>query len=151
MKKIMLFLFGAAMMFIALNTAIAANPAVTVGQKEGIGSYLADGSGKTLYWFKKDSANTSTCTGACLEKWPVFFGGAMPTVPPSLKATDFGAIDRPDGKKQSTFRGYPLYYYAMDLKAGDTKGHKINEIWFVIDPGNFPPVAKQNSGSPTAK
>ena len=109
MKKIVLFIYCAAMMLIALNTAIAANPSVTVGQKEGIGSYLADANGKTLYWFKKDSPNTSACTGACLEKWPAFFSGAMLTVPPSLKATDFGTIDRPDGKKQSTFRGYPLY------------------------------------------
>ncbi|MCF8382932.1 MAG: hypothetical protein K9G39_04950 [Chlorobium sp.] len=138
----MLFIFSAAMMFIVQHSAIAADTNVKVMQKEGIGSYLADGSGKTLYWFKKDSKNTSNCAGACLEKWPAFFSGAMLTVPPSLKATDFGTIDRPDGKKQNTFRGYPLYYYAMDQQAGDMKGHKLNEVWFVIDPGKFPPMAQ---------
>ena len=142
MKKIMLFIFGAAMMFIVQHTAIAADPNVKVMQKEGVGSYLADGSGKTLYWFKKDSKNTSNCTGACLEKWPAFVSGGILTVAQPLKITDFGTIDRPDGKKQNTFRGYPLYYYVMDQLASDTKGHKLNEVWFVIDPAKFPPVAQ---------
>lgn len=147
MNRIMMFVFGVAMMFIVQNSAIAADPNVTVRQKEGIGSYLADGSGKTLYWFKKDSKNKSNCTGACIETWPAFFAGAVLTASPSLKTTDFGTIDRPDGKKQTTFRGYPLYYYAMDQLAGDTKGHKINDVWFVIDPGKFRPTEKEYYGS----
>ncbi|MEE9905119.1 MAG: hypothetical protein K4305_06825 [Chlorobium sp.] len=132
------------MMFIVQHSATAANKNVKVMQKEGIGSYLADGNGKTLCWFKKDSPNTSNCTGACLEKWPAFFSGAMLTVSEPLKTTDFGTIDRADGKKQNTCRGYPLYYYLMDQHAGDMKGHKLNEVLFVIDPGKFPQMAKQD-------
>lgn len=36
------------------------------------------------------------------------------------------------------FRGYPLYYFAGDAKAGNTNGHALKDIWYVIDPGNFP-------------
>ncbi|MGW8323142.1 MAG: hypothetical protein ACWGSD_16460, partial [Thermodesulfobacteriota bacterium] len=45
---------------------------------------------------------------------------------------------RDDGTKQSTFRGYPLYYWSGDEKEGDTNGQGVKNVWFVIDPGNFP-------------
>lgn len=59
-------------------------------------------------------------------------------IPPGVSASDFGTIQRDDGKPRTTFRGYPLYYWAGDEKPGDTKGQNVNNIWFVIDPGNFP-------------
>ncbi|MHB8707648.1 MAG: COG4315 family predicted lipoprotein [Desulfuromonadales bacterium] len=53
-------------------------------------------------------------------------------------AGSYGKITRDDGKPQAMFRGYPLYYFAGDAKAGDTNGHALRDIWYVIDPGNFP-------------
>jgi len=52
---------------------------------------------------------------------------------------DFGTITREDGKKQTTFRGYPLYYWGGDKAQGDTAGQGVNNVWYVIDPANFPP------------
>src|SRR3989304_1730320 len=46
---------------------------------------------------------------------------------------------RGDGKKQATFRGYPLYYWGGDKAQGDTAGQGVNNVWYVIDPANFPP------------
>ena len=112
---------------------------IKVSEKEGIGKYLTDMKGKTLYWFKKDTPGKSACTGQCLDKWPVFFGGEYIAPPPGAKTEDFGTITREDGKKQTTFRGYPLYYWFQDKTPGDTLGHKVNDVWFVIDPSNFPP------------
>ena len=118
--------------------ALAMDHAVTKMTKDGVGSYLADAKGMTLYWFKNDSPGKSACAGPCVDKWPIYH---RETVAPAegTGAGDFGTITREDGKKQTTFRGYPLYYWAGDKAKGDTAGQGMNNVWFVIDPGNFPP------------
>ena len=52
---------------------------------------------------------------------------------------DFGTITREDGEKQTTFRGYPLYYWVNDNGAGDTTGNGVKGVWFVVNPDDFPP------------
>jgi hypothetical protein len=44
-----------------------------------------------------------------------------------LKASDFASITREDGKKQTTYKGMPLYYFARDAASGDTKGDGARE------------------------
>jgi predicted lipoprotein with Yx(FWY)xxD motif len=51
-----------------------------------------------------------------------------------LKAGDFGTITRADGKKQTTYKGMPLYYFIKDTKAGDTMGQGVKDIWTVAAP-----------------
>lgn len=117
--------------------SLANNHAVKIVAKDGIGNYLTDAEGKTLYWFKMDEPGKSACAGPCVEKWPLYH--REPIAPPDgVPVSDFGKITRDDGKPQATFRGYPLYYFAGDAKAGDTNGHALKDIWYVIDPGNFP-------------
>src|SRR3972149_9056185 len=106
--------------------------------KAGVGSYLADAKGMTLYWFKKDSPGKSACAGPCVEKCP-FYHREKVMAGKGLSEGDFGTITREDGKKQSTFRGYPLYYWAGDKAKGDTSGQGVNNVWYVVDPANFPP------------
>ncbi len=122
----------------AAGAACALDGAVKITVKEGVGAYLTDGKDMTLYWFKKDAAGKSACAGACAEKWPVYYAATV-KAPDGIGAQDFGIIDREDGKKQTTFRGYPLYYWSGDAKAGETKGNGFNQLWSVIDPANFPP------------
>lgn len=112
--------------------------AVKKATKDGAGTYLTDAKGMTLYWFKKDSPGTSACAGPCVEKWPIYFREKV-AAGDGLKGEDFGTITRGDGKKQTTFRGYPLYYWAGDKDPGDAKGQGVNNVWYVIDPANFPP------------
>jgi hypothetical protein len=45
---------------------------VMIIQQGSLGSFLTDRNGKTLYFFTKDTAGTSTCPGTCLAKWPAF-------------------------------------------------------------------------------
>lgn len=118
--------------------ALANHHAVKVAQKEGVGSYLTDAEGKTLYWFKKDTAGKSACVDACVKNWPLYYREKVgPTG--DLKTEDFGAITREDGATQTTFRGFPLYYFAGDAAAGDTKGQGVKDVWHVVDPAQFPP------------
>ncbi len=130
--------FMVAALLIIPAAAFANHHAVKTSEKAGVGKYLTDAEGKTLYWFKMDKPGASTCAGPCVEKWPLYYREAV-APPQGIAATEFGTLTRADGKKQSTFRGYPLYYWAGDAKAGDTSGQGVKDVWFVIDPGNFPP------------
>lgn len=117
----------------ASGAAFAAHHAVKVATKQGLGDFLTDTEGKTLYYFKKDSAGKSVCEGPCMEKWPLYY---RDTVEPKgqLKAGDFGTITRADGKKQTSYKGMPLYYFFKDAKAGDTAGQGVNDVWYVVTP-----------------
>ena len=125
--------------FLAMaGAAPAMDHAVKKTTKAGVGSYLVDAKGMTLYWFKKDSPGKSACAGPCVERWPVYYREKV-AAGEGTKEGDFGTITREDGKKQTTFRGYPLYYWVGDKAKGDTAGQGVNGVWYVIDPADFPP------------
>jgi len=111
---------------------------VTLSTDPKLGNYLVDESGKALYWFTKDSAGRSACSGDCLKAWPAFHADSI-VVPSVLNASDFGTITRADGTQQTTYKGYPLYYWVKDMKMGDVTGQNVGKVWFVIDPQKFPP------------
>lgn len=106
---------------------------VDFSNKGGIGKYLVDSRGMTLYNSKKDSPGKSTCTGECAVMWPVFYVQTM-VLGPGLKESDFGTIKRDDEKKQTTYKGMPLYYFADDKNPGDTNGDGAYHIWFAATP-----------------
>ena len=83
----------------------------------------------TLYQYTKDTDNVSNCTGACATAWPPYTVSAA--VAASLTADPgitgkLGTIKRANGLLQVTYRGLPLYFFAQDAKAGDTKGEAVN-------------------------
>jgi len=137
MKKFTMVLVVVGMMALGISTAMGMHHAIKIQEKVGIGKYLTDTEGKSLYWFKKDSLGKSACSGPCLEKWPIYYREKV-AAPKGIKADDFGTLTREDGKKQTTFRGYPLYYWTNDKKAGETTGQDVNNVWYVINPDNFP-------------
>ncbi|MDA8098833.1 MAG: hypothetical protein M0042_04340 [Nitrospiraceae bacterium] len=121
-----------------MSSVVAAADSVQIKSKDGVGKYLADGKGMTLYYITKDKPDRSGCTGACLEKWPAYYADSV-AAPAGTAAKDFGEFTRPDGKKQVTFKGWPLYYFAGDKGPGDTNGHGIKEIWYVATPQSIQP------------
>jgi len=126
-------LLAAAFLLLAPVMAGADHHAVKVAAKEGVGSYLTDAKGMTLYTFKRDMPGMSHCEGACLEKWPIYYREAVdPKGGP--RADDFGTISRADGKKQTTYKGWPLYYFAGDRAAGDTNGNDMKDVWYAAAP-----------------
>jgi predicted lipoprotein with Yx(FWY)xxD motif len=139
MKKFTMVLMVVGIMALGIGTAaMGMHHAIKIQEKAGLGKYLTDTESKTLYWFKKDFPGKSTCTGPCLEKWPIYYREKV-AAPQGIKEAEFGTITREDGKKQTTFRGYPLYYWTNDKKAGETTGQGVNNIWFIINPDSFPP------------
>ena len=137
MKKFTMVLVVVGMMALGISTAMGMHHAIKIQEKAGIGKYLTDTEGKSLYWFKKDSLGKSACSGPCLEKWPIYYREKV-AAPKGIKADDFGTLTIEDWKKQTTFRGYPLYYWTNDKKAGETTGQGVNNVWYVINPDNFP-------------
>lgn len=106
---------------------------VKIAENPTFGKILTDSEGMSLYFFSKDTKMTSLCTEGCLDIWPVFYKENI-TVDAGLDAADFGTITRTDGVKQTTYKGWPLYYFANDQNAGETMGDKVNNVWYVAKP-----------------
>jgi predicted lipoprotein with Yx(FWY)xxD motif len=106
------------------------------------GLYLSDGTGRTVYQSAADTVGTATsdpvsaCVANCLGIWPVFEVDTA-VVPSTLAAADFTVFTRPDGQKQSAYKGHPLYFFAHDVTAGDTIGQGVNGR-ATLDPRNIP-------------
>ena len=123
-----------AVLFLALaGAASAAHHEVKLSEKGGIGKYFTDAKGMTLYIFKKDSPNKSVCAGPCVVKWPLYHHEKVAS-PEGLNPMDFGTITREDGKKQTTYKGSPLYYFEGDKAPGDVMGQGMGNVWFVAKP-----------------
>jgi predicted lipoprotein with Yx(FWY)xxD motif len=112
-----------------------ATGAVLGTAESSLGTIVVDGKGMTVYMFDDDTQGTKTsaCTGQCVTNWPfVTTDSATPEVK-GVTGT-VGTIDTPDGKKQVTLNGWPLYYFAGDSKPGDTNGQGVGGIWWVLSP-----------------
>ena len=119
--------------------AMPSGPAlVNIGQDASLGSFLVDSKGMTLYIFTKDTANTSNCSGTCANNWPPLLSNGTPVAGTGVSASLLGAIKRADGSMQVTYNSLPLYYFAGDKAAGDTKGQGVKSVWYVIDAAGKP-------------
>jgi predicted lipoprotein with Yx(FWY)xxD motif len=119
-----------------LAGAAGTNYSVNVAYNPTIGNYLTNSTGWSLYMYAPDKPNSgnSSCYGGCATAWPPFYAGSNLTLPSSLKASNFGTINRTGGGKQTTYLGSPLYYYAYDTSAGDISGQNVGHIWFLMSP-----------------
>ncbi len=109
------------------------NYSVEIRSNKELGRYLADAKGMTLYYFQMDAKGKSACAGDCAKQWPPFYA-EKPLPNPNLEASDLGLITREDGKKQSSYKGMPLYRHSRDQKPGDTKGQGKYGMWFAATP-----------------
>ncbi len=98
-----------------------------------LGSILTDSEGMSLYFFSRDSKGASACSGGCIASWPIFYKSNL-ILDQGLDASDFGEITRADGEKQTTYKGWPLYYFAGDNAAGDTTGDGVGNNWYIAKP-----------------
>src|SRR5207253_9686862 len=79
--------------------------------------------GRTLYTYGADWAGDcnyapiSNCVTDCLVAWPLFNANPR-TLAPTLDDHAFGTILRADGAYQTTYFGWPLYYYKTDTGPG---------------------------------
>ncbi|MCE3244872.1 MAG: hypothetical protein K0Q84_216 [Arthrobacter sp.] len=99
------------------------------------GEIVVDGKGMSVYYFTKDvkDSGKSNCTGDCIVAWPpVLTTNDTPTV--EGVTGKVGTIDTPDGKKQVTIEGMPVYLWEKDKAPGDTTGQGVNDVWYLVAP-----------------
>jgi len=123
------------------STAPAVTNAVLITKTDSsVGQYLADPSGKALYTYGGDSANTSNCTGSCLANWPAYQDTGSTTGLPA----GVGTIKRTDnGQTQYTYNGMPLYYFVSD-GTGQVTGNGVENFKVAV-----PAAASSASSSST--
>jgi len=115
-----------------------AGPVTVMARSGGMGMYLTDGQGTSLYLFVADTSGTSTCTGACAAAWPPLTTTGMPQAGSGVTASKLGTVTRADGTKQVTYDNHPLYSFTSDKAAGDVKGQGVNAfgaLWWLVSPG----------------
>jgi predicted lipoprotein with Yx(FWY)xxD motif len=140
MKKVYLLLILSVFLFTGCNNNndgdIDPDPkenSVKLSNNAKFGKILTDSKGLSLYFFSKDTKETSDCLDGCLDVWPIFYAEDL-TVDSGLNLSDFATITRTDGLMQTTYRGWPLYYFANDAVSGDTNGDKVNNVWYIAKP-----------------
>ena len=88
------------------------------------GSFLADGAGLALYFFSDDAQGQTGCGTNCAAAWPPVIVEKIPAAKSAaIDPMKLGTLMRPDGSRQLTYGGLPLYYSDADVKPGDTWGH----------------------------
>jgi len=114
------------------------SPSITVQTSPFVGKYLADSRGIALYVYGVDFPGdceyepVSNCYNDCEIAWPIF-NAQERTLAPELDDGDFGTIERADGTYQTTYRGWPLYYYKDDFEPGDVTGQGKGRIWHLAE------------------
>lgn len=116
-------------------TATAGTAADLKTASSTAGTIVVDAKGMSVYFFTKDSkdSGTSACTDACLAAWPPVTTTSERPSADGVSGT-LGTIATPDGKKQVTLEGLPLYYFAKDAKPGDILGQGVNNVWYLASP-----------------
>jgi predicted lipoprotein with Yx(FWY)xxD motif len=139
-KKYSLVIFLLALAVLSISIlALAESYTIKTSSDKFRGTFLVNQSNFTLYYFQNDSTanGASTCYEECAVLYTSFYVPNFST-PENLNPNDFGTETRTDGKKQTTFKGWPLYYYSRDKAAGEFNGD--GGAWHIIDPDNQPQV-----------
>jgi predicted lipoprotein with Yx(FWY)xxD motif len=106
-------------------------------QKTRYGRVLFDGTGRVLYAFTRDRRNQpSRCYGDCAAAWPVYYAKGTATAGVGVKQSLLGTTRRRDGRRQVTYNGWPLYYYAHEGR-GEIKCQNVEThggTWLVVAP-----------------
>ncbi|MGX5820417.1 COG4315 family predicted lipoprotein [Chitinophaga lutea] len=98
--------------------------------------YFTDAWGRTLYGFKTDRFQKNNYTKPDFSNngtWPIYEADFV-KAPSTLNAGDFSTISV-FGRKQLTYKGWPLYYFGPDAQVrGKTKGVSVPQpgVWPVI-------------------
>jgi predicted lipoprotein with Yx(FWY)xxD motif len=118
----------------AMPASPSAGPATALKtETTRAGRVLASSHGLTLYYFTADKPGSgkSACAASCATAWPPL--AAPVKAPASVHLPGpLGVITRPNGVKQVTLNGYPLYFYVGDKAPGQAAGNGIGGSWHVI-------------------
>jgi predicted lipoprotein with Yx(FWY)xxD motif len=135
MKKILVMLAVAAVLPVAGASGGSEAGQVLKLRNTRYGPILFDGRDRVLYGFTRDKrGGKSTCYGGCAAAWPVYFAKGKVTAMRGVKQSLVGTVRRRDGRRQVTYNGWPLYYYAHEGPR-EVKCQNVDEfggLWLVV-------------------
>jgi predicted lipoprotein with Yx(FWY)xxD motif len=106
-------------------TASSGSSTTTVSLDNGL---LVDSSGAALYTSDQEKSGTVMCTGSCTQIWLPLAApsSGQPTAGDGVSGK-LGTVKRPDGKRQVTLDGRPLYRFAQDSEKGKATGDNASD------------------------
>lgn len=133
MRLVLTLLVLSAMALATSPNASAAGTRIEVA-KSDFGPMLWGPKRQAIYVFQKDGFKRSRCSGACADAWPPVYTKGSPVAGKGTRKSLLGTIRRRDGRRQVTYRGRPLYYYAHE-GSGEVRCHNVDlngGLWWVI-------------------
>ena len=100
------------------------------------GTMLFDSKKQAIYIFERDRTRQSACYGECAQAWPPLLTDGKPVAGKGVRGSLLGTIERRDGKRQVTYAGKPLYFYAHEAP-GEVRCHNVHlngGLWWVVGP-----------------
>ena len=129
---------------------------VSVEQVAGVGNVLVAANGKVLYSPDQEADGKVRCVGPCTSFWkPLAPGTGIANAPSNVG--HLGVIQRPDGSRQVTDNGKPLYTFVLD-SVGSAKGDNFSDsfggqhfMWHAVRAGGTvaSTPASPNTTNPT--
>jgi len=111
-----------------------------VGATATRASVLIDQHGDTLYVSKNEAAGRQSCTGQCLQVWPLVLlrpGGTAVAGSPTVAQSSVTTIRVADGRAVA-YHGYLLHTYVGDPSPGGDAGQGVGGEWSTITPAGRP-------------
>ena len=122
-------------------------PDIDLPSSGTLGQYLTNNQGQALYMFSDEVDGANACTGDCAAIWPEFTADLTTAkLNAGLNIADFDTITTANGKKQVTYKGWPLHTYSplstggyggssnVPEGPGTTRGDCFAGVWFVAKP-----------------
>jgi predicted lipoprotein with Yx(FWY)xxD motif len=104
--------------------ATASSGSATVSSTDG---QLGDSSDAPLYSSDQEKSGKVMCTGGCTTIWlPLKAPSGNPTAGDGVSG-ELGVVKRPDGSRQVTLDGRPLYRFAEDGSDGKATGDNLTD------------------------
>jgi len=119
------------------NTTTNQNVQLVAKTSQRSVNYLTANSDFSLYRFDEDikDSNTSKCyntnTSQCATVWPPYYVETLTAIDTANGLSNF---TRTDGRKQTSYFGYPLYIFKNDIDVGDINGNFVHNEWNLIYP-----------------
>jgi len=114
---------------------------------------LVDADGRALYTSDQEQDGNVVCAAGCLEIWEPLLASELDGVDPADLGAHFGTLKRPDGGRQLTLSGSPLYRFTEE-GPGELTGNGVVDsfdgtefTWNAATSGAEPDSDASESGS----
>ncbi len=128
-----------ALLAVVAAALVAAAPASAAGTTISVrgsqfGPIVWGPNAQAVYVFQRDGRNLSRCYGACARLWPPVYAKGKPRAGRGIRSSLLGTTRRKDGRRQVTYAGKPLYFYAHEGR-NEVRCHNVNlngGLWWVV-------------------